>query len=267
MGALLFYEDGRVQHGGVILNVGGDPPVAGHLYAGARTTMRGLFRAPAAGAGRLGGDGSVPGHTQGGVCKVGGFDEEPGRGLQRRGPVPEDPRGGHRVIWTPRAAMIPGIGVPRCGRTRRPPGGSARRSPTCAPAGARCCQRPLLRTELRPGPCGLPPGLPAPAGEALAEARALVLRVHLAEGGQREDADHCQGDGRQHGHEHLAGTEPDGPQLAGDQRAGDGAPGGRRRWRSPPPPPGPGAGSRPARARRGHRARPPPGSRWPRPRR
>ena len=35
VGARLLYGDGRVQHGGVILGVGGEPPVAGNLYAGA----------------------------------------------------------------------------------------------------------------------------------------------------------------------------------------------------------------------------------------
>ena len=43
VGAALFYADGRVQHGGVILGVGGDPPVAGHLYARARTAGKSYF--------------------------------------------------------------------------------------------------------------------------------------------------------------------------------------------------------------------------------
>jgi len=43
VGAALLYEDGRVQHGGVVLGVGGDEPVAGHLYAGARSLTKSYF--------------------------------------------------------------------------------------------------------------------------------------------------------------------------------------------------------------------------------
>lgn len=43
VGARLLYGDGRVQHGGVILGVGGVPPVAGHLYVGAPRDDLGYF--------------------------------------------------------------------------------------------------------------------------------------------------------------------------------------------------------------------------------
>ena len=43
VGAALFYADGRVQHGGVVLGVGGSPPVAGHLYAQARSAAKSYF--------------------------------------------------------------------------------------------------------------------------------------------------------------------------------------------------------------------------------
>ena len=43
VGAALLYEDGRVQHGGVVLGVGADEPVAGHLYAGARSMEKSYF--------------------------------------------------------------------------------------------------------------------------------------------------------------------------------------------------------------------------------
>jgi GT2 family glycosyltransferase len=45
VGARLLYADGRVQHGGVILGVGGggNPHVAGHLLAGARSVDRSYF--------------------------------------------------------------------------------------------------------------------------------------------------------------------------------------------------------------------------------
>ena len=43
VGARLLYEDGRVQHGGVILGVGGEPPVAGNLYAGAPGNDAGYY--------------------------------------------------------------------------------------------------------------------------------------------------------------------------------------------------------------------------------
>jgi GT2 family glycosyltransferase len=43
VGAALLYEDGRVQHGGVVLGVGGEEPVAGHLYAGARSVTKSYF--------------------------------------------------------------------------------------------------------------------------------------------------------------------------------------------------------------------------------
>ncbi|MDP3658473.1 glycosyltransferase family 2 protein, partial [Phenylobacterium sp.] len=43
VGARLLYGDGRVQHGGVILGVGGTPPVAGHLYVGAPRADTGYF--------------------------------------------------------------------------------------------------------------------------------------------------------------------------------------------------------------------------------
>jgi GT2 family glycosyltransferase len=43
VGARLLYGDGRVQHGGVILGVGGRPGVAGHLYHGAASGDTGYF--------------------------------------------------------------------------------------------------------------------------------------------------------------------------------------------------------------------------------
>lgn len=45
VGVRLLYENGRVQHGGVILGVGGveGRPVAGHLYAGARSAEKSYF--------------------------------------------------------------------------------------------------------------------------------------------------------------------------------------------------------------------------------
>ena len=43
VGAALLYEDGRVQHGGVVLGVGAAEPVAGHLYAGARSLTKSYF--------------------------------------------------------------------------------------------------------------------------------------------------------------------------------------------------------------------------------
>jgi GT2 family glycosyltransferase len=43
VGAALLYEDGRVQHGGVVLGVGAEEPVAGHLYAGARSLTKSYF--------------------------------------------------------------------------------------------------------------------------------------------------------------------------------------------------------------------------------
>jgi hypothetical protein len=43
VGARLLYGDGRVQHGGVILGVGGRPGVAGHLYHGAASNDIGYF--------------------------------------------------------------------------------------------------------------------------------------------------------------------------------------------------------------------------------
>jgi GT2 family glycosyltransferase len=43
VGALLLYQDDRVQHAGVILGVGGTPPVAGHLYHGAARNDCGYF--------------------------------------------------------------------------------------------------------------------------------------------------------------------------------------------------------------------------------
>lgn len=43
VGARLLYADGRVQHGGVILGVGGQPPVAGNLYAGASAEDNGYY--------------------------------------------------------------------------------------------------------------------------------------------------------------------------------------------------------------------------------
>ena len=45
VGARLLYADGRVQHGGVILGVGGggNPHVAGHLYSGARSMEKSYF--------------------------------------------------------------------------------------------------------------------------------------------------------------------------------------------------------------------------------
>jgi GT2 family glycosyltransferase len=45
VGVRLLYDNGRVQHGGVILGVGGadGQPVAGHLYAGARSAEKSYF--------------------------------------------------------------------------------------------------------------------------------------------------------------------------------------------------------------------------------
>ncbi|OXE35456.1 MAG: glycosyl transferase [Phenylobacterium zucineum] len=46
VGVGLLYSDGRVQHGGVVLGVGGligEDPVAGHLYAGARSISKSYF--------------------------------------------------------------------------------------------------------------------------------------------------------------------------------------------------------------------------------
>ncbi len=45
VGARLLYADGRMQHGGVILGVGGggNPHVAGHLYSGARSVEKSYF--------------------------------------------------------------------------------------------------------------------------------------------------------------------------------------------------------------------------------
>ena len=43
VGAALLYENGRVQHGGVVLGVGAAEPVAGHLYAGARSLEKSYF--------------------------------------------------------------------------------------------------------------------------------------------------------------------------------------------------------------------------------
>ncbi|HEX5377400.1 MAG TPA: glycosyltransferase family 2 protein [Phenylobacterium sp.] len=45
VGARLLYADGRLQHGGVILGVGGggNPHVAGHLYSGARSMEKSYF--------------------------------------------------------------------------------------------------------------------------------------------------------------------------------------------------------------------------------
>lgn len=43
VGARLLYPDGRVQHAGVVLGIGGDPPVAGHVCAGAPASDAGYF--------------------------------------------------------------------------------------------------------------------------------------------------------------------------------------------------------------------------------
>jgi O-antigen biosynthesis protein len=43
VGARLLLSDGRIQHGGVILGVGGEPPVAGNLYAGAPADDPGYY--------------------------------------------------------------------------------------------------------------------------------------------------------------------------------------------------------------------------------
>ncbi|MDB5453076.1 MAG: glycosyltransferase family 2 protein [Caulobacteraceae bacterium] len=43
VGAKLLYPDGRVQHAGVVMGIGGDPPVAGHLYHGAGRDEVGYF--------------------------------------------------------------------------------------------------------------------------------------------------------------------------------------------------------------------------------
>lgn len=43
VGARLLYGDGRVQHGGVILGIGGDPPVAGHAFHHAPREETGYF--------------------------------------------------------------------------------------------------------------------------------------------------------------------------------------------------------------------------------
>lgn len=106
VGALLFYGDGRVQHGGVILGVGGDPPVAGHLYAGARTVMRSYF-------GHLRLARNVSAVTAACMAlrksvfeEMGGFDEanlavafnDVDLCLKIRA-------AGYQIIWTPRAAM------------------------------------------------------------------------------------------------------------------------------------------------------------------
>lgn len=106
VGALLFYEDGRVQHGGVILGVGGDPPVAGHLYAGARTTLRSYF-------GHLRLARNVSAVTAACLAmrkavfeEVGGFDEENLAVAFNDVDLCLKVRArGYQIIWTPRAAM------------------------------------------------------------------------------------------------------------------------------------------------------------------
>lgn len=106
VGALLFYGDGRVQHGGVILGVGGDPPVAGHLYAGARTVMRSYF-------GHLRLARNVSAVTAACLAmrktvfdEVGGFDEENlAVAFNDVDLCLKIRAAGCQVVWTPRAAM------------------------------------------------------------------------------------------------------------------------------------------------------------------
>jgi GT2 family glycosyltransferase len=43
VGCKLLFPDGRLQHGGIILGVGGTPPVAGHLCLGARPGETGYY--------------------------------------------------------------------------------------------------------------------------------------------------------------------------------------------------------------------------------
>ncbi len=107
VGAALLYEDGRVQHGGVILGVGGTPPVAGHLYSGARSLTKSYFNhlqlartVSAVTAACLALRKSV-------FLEAGGFDEE---NLAvafndvdlclKIGAL------GYQLIWTPRATLI-----------------------------------------------------------------------------------------------------------------------------------------------------------------
>jgi O-antigen biosynthesis protein len=107
VGALLYYEDGRVQHGGVVLGVGGDPPVAGHLYAGARSVARSYYshlrlarNVSAVTAACLAMRKTV-------FEEMGGFDEENlavafndvDLCLRIR-------ERGYQIVWTPRAALI-----------------------------------------------------------------------------------------------------------------------------------------------------------------
>ncbi|MFN3512982.1 MAG: glycosyltransferase family 2 protein [Phenylobacterium sp.] len=106
-GALLYYEDGRVQHGGVVLGVGGDPPVAGHLYAGARSVTRSYYSHLRLARNVSAVTAACLAMRKAVFEEVGGFDEENlavafndvDLCLRIR-------ERGYQIVWTPRAALI-----------------------------------------------------------------------------------------------------------------------------------------------------------------
>ncbi len=107
VGARLVFEDGRLQHGGVILGVGLPPAIAGHLYTGARADDPGYFH-------HLHLARNVSAVT--GAClavrrevfrQVGGFDAEHlAVAFNDVDLCLKIGTAGYQVIWTPRAELV-----------------------------------------------------------------------------------------------------------------------------------------------------------------
>lgn len=105
-GALLFFGDGRVQHGGVVLGVGGHPPVAGHLYAGARTTTRSYYSHLQLARNVSGVTAACLAMRKSVFEEVGGFDEENlAVAFNDVDLCLKIRERGYQIIWTPKAAL------------------------------------------------------------------------------------------------------------------------------------------------------------------